>query len=295
MLSERTIAALGKIITGDPTKPSGPRVSPYRSGPFILRFFNEVAGFNDVYPNQGADSRWSMAEGRIRARNGDPSLVKIIEEALHPAYFRDSTEFPIESAVEYLNPYLKDDGQELIEQAGRYRLRSQLNGIVTMEKSFAGSQEVNHIFIDEQCAKCDRKLVEGDYTGAITNARSLVEAVFLEMERRLDPAPPRYEGELGKLYKRVRALLNLDPTGGETQPFHLVLVGMSNVIDGIAPMRNKMSDAHPLSYTPAKHHAKLAANAAKTIADFIFETYEYQVGLGKLTPVNQSQSNRSVP
>ena len=61
-----------------------------------------------------------------------------------------------------------------------------------------------------------------------------------------------------------------------------VLSGLTSVVNGLASMRNKMSDAHASSYKASKHHAKLAVNSAKTFADFIFDTYSYQNGTGKL-------------
>jgi len=38
-------------------------------------------------------------------------------------------------------------------------------------------------------------------------------------------------------------------------------------------LRNKMSDAHVATYKPDKHHAVLAVNAAKTLANFIVTKY----------------------
>lgn len=282
-LSARSIEAVQKVITGDAPRNCPKPVAPYRSGPFILRFFNDF-GFNDSYPaSGGAESRWSMAESRLKRLNGDPKLAKVIREALAPTHFAGS-EFPIGAAVEYLRPFLREDGVELVLSGGRYLVGSDAARTVTMEKSGSVIQDINHAFIDEQLQKCDAKVAAGDYTGAITNARSLVEAVLREMERRLNKAPEAYSGDLPALYKRVRVLLNLDPKGGETQPFHLVLMGLTNVVAGIAPMRNSMSDAHPLEYQPAKHHARLATNAAKTVTDFIFSTYEYQLAKGTITP-----------
>lgn len=40
-ISERSISALAKIVTGDS------QISPYRSGPVLVRLFNEF-GANDV-------------------------------------------------------------------------------------------------------------------------------------------------------------------------------------------------------------------------------------------------------
>jgi len=51
----------------------------------------------------------------------------------------------------------------------------------------------------------------GDYDGAITNARSLVEAVLAAIEREFDSNAPDYDGDLPKLYKRVQTHSNLPP------------------------------------------------------------------------------------
>ena len=86
-----------------------------------------------------------------------------------------------------------------------------------------------------------------------------------------------------KAYNRVRVLLNLDPSRKDiNDALKQVLTGLSSIIHGLATMRNKMSDAHATSYKPARHHAKLAVNAAKTVCDFLFETMAYQREKGTL-------------
>ena len=58
-ISERSISALAKIVTGDS------QISPYKSGPVLVRLFNEF-GAKDVY-GQGFPSRWYYAEEKIRS------------------------------------------------------------------------------------------------------------------------------------------------------------------------------------------------------------------------------------
>ena len=53
-ISERTIKRLGEIITGDKA------LSPYRSGPKLVSFFNDF-GTNHTY-GDGFPSRWKFAE-----------------------------------------------------------------------------------------------------------------------------------------------------------------------------------------------------------------------------------------
>ena len=70
---------------------------------------------------------------------------------------------------------------------------------------YPGSRDVNQVFIEEQIKKCDRKLSENDFDGAITNARSLLEAVLCDVEQEISADnPPPYAGDLVKLYKRVQ-------------------------------------------------------------------------------------------
>lgn len=55
-----------------------------------------------------------------------------------------------------------------------------------------------------------------------------------------------------------------------------MLSGLISVVDGIAEMRNKMSDSHARRQKPEKHHAKLAVNSAKTISEFLIESFNKQ-------------------
>jgi hypothetical protein len=40
----------------------------------------------------------------------------------------------------------------------------------------------------------------------------------------------------------------------------------------------------------ARQHAKLAGNAAKTIADFVYDTFEYQLSAGTIVELKTSSS-----
>jgi hypothetical protein len=150
-------------------------------------------------------------------------------------------------------------------------------GNVEFVSPFQNSLIDTHSFIKEQTEKCDIKIASEDYYGAITNARSLLEAVFVEIEKELDPSALKYDGDLNKLYRRVQKLLNLEPSRKDiSDTLKQILSGLSNVVSGLAGLRNKMSDAHVASYRPAKHHAVLAVNVAKTLANFVVATKEYQ-------------------
>lgn len=272
-ISERSISALAKIVTGDS------QISPYKSGPVLVRLFNEF-GANDVY-GQGFPSRWYYAEEKIRSINGTEHLPALIRAILDP---RDWLEFekPREDAVAYLNDYLKFDGFEITRDGEFFSVRDLTGGAVAFDYPSRASREVNQLFIDQQIKKCDRKLAENDFDGAITNARSLLEAVLSEVEQELSPqSPPPYDGDIVKLYKRVQKLLNLEPSRTDiSDPLKQVLGGLASIVSGLAGLRNKMGDAHVRSYQPAKRHAVLVVNAAKTLAAFVVETKEHNVARG---------------
>lgn len=275
-ISERSITALQKVITGDPLDGSGP-IAPYQGGPRLVAFFNEL-GFNDYYPSGGGfPSRWAYCEDNLRQINDTPELAKAIELALDPGRFLDS-EFRVEDAAAHLGKYLELDGYQILLDRKHYRVSRAGDDVVSIESEIATADPASKQFIHEQIEKCKSKLQAEDFDGAITNARSLVEAVLTDLERKLDPDAPAYDGNLEKLWKRVRKKLNLDPTETRvSEVLRPIQTGLTSIITGLAGGRNKLGDAHVPTYRPSRHHARLAVNSAKTLVDFVLDSYEYQI------------------
>jgi hypothetical protein len=261
-ISERTISVLARIITGDT------QIARYRTGPELVKFFNYL-GYNDVY-GSGFPTRWYFCEEKLRELNNTPKLSKVFELVLDPREYLDTT-FSIKVVVDNLNEYLKYDGYELVAYGKFYKVK-EISGItIELESLFQEHSEVSQIFLDEQIKKCDKKIMDGDYSGAITNARSLLESVLLEVEKKLNPQSESYDGDLPKLFRRVQGLLNYDPSRKDiSDAIKQVLGGLSSVVNGVATLRNKASDAHGTNYIPTKEMAKLVVNASKTVVDYIF-------------------------
>lgn len=276
-LSERTVEALGKVITGA----TGP-VS--RSGPQLVSFFNHF-GSNDQYAwGGGFPSRWRYAEEKLREFNGSPVMAKIIAEAVDPRAFH-GTEISEQKTVEELNVFLEYDGFRLYKQGLHYRIGTISPSTIEIAADASSADPISHEFISDQILKCRSKLDAGDFDGAITNSRSLLEAVLREMESRLSDEDPPTDGDLNKQYKRVCQLLNLDPKKkGLEAPFVEILRGFFSIVNGLASLRNAASDAHARRYRPAAHHARLAINSANTLVDFLFDTYQHQVQHDLLKP-----------
>ncbi|WP_149096143.1 abortive infection family protein [Paenibacillus terrae] len=139
----------------------------------------------------------------------------------------------------------------------------------------------NHI--ESEIKKCDRKILEQDYAGAITNARSLLEGVLKEIIFKISGTHPDPKKDLVKLHNDARSYLNLDPSKPEIiEPLKQVITGLASTVQGLGTIRNVVGDSHSRKYEPDAHHAILVVNAAKTLASFLFGTYEYQISKGFL-------------
>lgn len=279
-LSQRAINAVEAVITGNQIT-NGDVLAPYRSGPKLVDFFIDF-GCNDTY-GAGFPSRHVYAKDSLRSLDQETQWAAV-EAAVDPAHYLEF-EGGVDPAVEHINKYLAFDGLELVFSRNRYRMARANDSLVQVEDVALAVDPLAQEFIEEQINKCQTKIRDEDYDGAITNARSLLEAVLRELEQYLVVEPAKPDGDLGKLFKRVQKKLNLEPSRQDiSDSLKQVLSGLSSIVNGIAPIRNRMSDAHARSFKPARHHAKLAVNAAHTAVDFLVETYRYQVQKGVSRP-----------
>lgn len=277
-LSDFSAQRIGEFIAGDLEG------WPYRSGPKLVAFFNKM-GFREVYA-QGFPSRTTFAKEKVAELNGKPKLKDAIREMLDPRLWIElaANGHAVEACAVQVNETLCYDGYEVVRDGNFYKVRELAGGVIEIENRFIESEELSELLIEEQIQKCREKIEVGDYSGAITNARSLIEAVCVKIEVELDPLNAQgNDGDLVKMFNRARKLLHLDPSRQDiSDSLKQVLSGLSNIINGLAAMRNKMSDAHGVAYKPSRHHAKLAVNSAKTLADFLFDSMSYQIEKGSL-------------
>lgn len=275
-LSEYTIEFLGSAIAGDLEG------FPYRSGPQLVKFFNQF-GARDVYPTGGGfPTRRIYAQDKLRELNGAALMKEVLSKALDAREFSKASG-NADEAVKLINENLKYDGYEVVPDGLMFKVRDLSAGKVKLEASAKIPDELSQLTIDENIRKCETKLSEGDFSGAITNARTLIEAVLIGIEKDLDANAAEYDGDLVRLYKRAQKLLNLEPDRKDiSDSLKQILSGLTSIVSGLAAMRNKMSDAHAATYRPNRHHAKLAVYAATTLADFLFETKNYQQQRGTL-------------
>lgn len=119
-----------------------------------------------------------------------------------------------------------------------------------------------------------------DPEGAITAARTLLEAVCKHI---LDEAEVSYDKdktELPDLYKLTAKELNIAPSQHTAEIFKQILGGVSSVVNGLGGLRNRLGDAHGKGKSqvkPLPRHAQLAVNLAGATALFLIETWKSKV------------------
>jgi len=266
---DTTLDFLAGIVTGDR------EISPYNRGRDLqeLFFLHGVGDLEDLK----AHSRFSYTKAILEKINGTEKLVNIIEDILDPRRFLDTTCDPIEAIVP-LNKFLVFDGYEIVEENNFFKVRSLNNQLLKIKAPFETPQELNQEFIIKQIQEAEKRIEDKNYWGAITTARSLLEAVFEYIEVQVyGESKAEKEDNLIKQYNRIKEILNLDPSKKDlSDSLKQILSGLNSVICGISFFRNKMSDAHKPKYKAEKHHAILVVNASFTMANFLFDTYLYQ-------------------
>ena len=137
--------------------------------------------------------------------------------------------------------------------------------------------KVSSDFINQQITKCKSKMNSGDYDGAITNARTLLEEILLSIEEKVIGSRQDYDGNLFQLYKRVSKQINMYPDDSKiNNSLNEILRGFVSIVNGFAGLSNNIGDRHATIKHPSHHHAKLAVNSSFVISDFLLESYLYQ-------------------
>lgn len=135
---------------------------------------------------------------------------------------------------------------------------------------------ISNAYIFDAIGKANKRIEYGDYDGAITTARTLLEEMQTEIYKKLTGNAPAHKGDLVKLYNMVAPLLNLSIDKDLDDRLKQILSGLYSINNGISNMRNVVGDAHAKRFKPEAHHARLAVNCAFTFCQFLCDTYLYQ-------------------
>jgi hypothetical protein len=258
-LKPSALEFLRKFITGDGD--DGPN---YRTGPELISLFNEF-GFGDRY--EGFPARWRYVQERLSKLNGKSELRRLIETVFSPELFIGRVEI-LNAYAKKFNAYLAFSDLELRIENKRAIVLSKAGMVVDVGTIDILSDE----FVLDQLRKIDEKLEKGDYDGAISSSRSLVEGVLNAIYLSCKEQDLPKSGDLKQDYKAVRTLLGL-AADGKDEPVKQLLNSLTSLIDGIDTLSNRMGDRHRRTYKPLRRHAKLVVNCTKTLVDFLVDTH----------------------
>lgn len=283
LLGYRSIEKLSHIITGS----TG--LSPERNKAGVDRIFTKYPCKKESYNacfQDHPDIRNNTLYGsnayklhhytcfKLREMSGIQELSLFCDEFINEiSYDEDMAEI-----IEYLNAAFINDNCEFIqiEEDNRYKVFSIDGSIVSYSCYFKESEKGQHVLIQEHMEKCIKKVTDGDYSGAITNAQSLLEQILVQIRNDIKGTPKKgHGGSLEKLLKSVLKLLNITD-GMEAKPkkgYGLLEDGFNDITKGLSLLRHGMSDAHSISHEPNQKDALLAVNTSKTLANFIVEHY----------------------
>lgn len=258
-ISIKITEQLGKIIAGDTGS------APYLSGPKLVAFYNDC-GFDDFY-GEGFPSRWRYSTDKIIESNGTLRLKKILEEFVDPRRFGGDDELT-NRIVNEINQLIKFDGYALIKKGENYKIADIQGNIIEPE----AVEKIGHEFVSEQIEKCQQKIVTDDFNGAITNARTLCEAILIYIIEYIEKTEIKNDGNLNNLWSRAKKGLKLDLKKEEVPDIVFqILSGLDTTITGLAGLSNNAGDRHANKFNTKKHHAKLAVNSAMTLCDFLID------------------------
>lgn len=188
------------------------------------------------------------------------------------------------------------EGDETSQDLKRYRqIVSRLAGATVTTEAHAFADPLTHDYIQELDTTTQRRLSDGDLEGAITTARTSLEAILRALEVKLLGKAGDHKGDLLRQFKSVAKRLGMDTDRADLdESFKQTVRGLFSIVTGLSSIRNKMSDSHVRERKPAPHHARMVVNAAKTVTAFLVESYLFQrdKGMNKVvTPSTKSASD----
>jgi hypothetical protein len=264
-VSQKTLEFLRDIITGDK------KFSTYKSGPELVKFFNSL-GFNDVY-GEGFPSRWYYTETRLQELNKHGKISDVINAYFNPINFIEKENL-LNNLVDLINKYLEFDGYKIEIRNRKVRIIAIVDEILETKEIYKLDNEI----VRENIEKCDKRIEEGDFSGAITIARTFLESLLLFIYKEFTEEDYKFRGDLPRLYKDVTKFIGLNLEKSTEDDIKKVLGGLISVISGISGISNKVADRHGRLNKYKKEILKplsiLIVNSVKTLSFYILNVYE---------------------
>jgi hypothetical protein len=275
-----TLEKIAYAIVGD----GEPRdFAPYRTWNDLYAFFDllQIERLTqDEIEKANVTSRVKYSKAVLKKIINSQKINLLIEELFRDIYFTNCNEEAKEKLLEYLNKCLSHENFKIKKaKNGKYSLCKINKDIINeVDVPFQDNSEITKEFIVIQIIEAQKRIEEENYWAAITASKSLLEGVFSYIDKEINgKSTINPKEDLIKQYSSIKSILSLDASQKNlSDSLKQILQGLNSIVCGLSFFRNKMSDAHLPQYKAEKHHAVLAVNSANTLAQFLFDTYEYQ-------------------
>jgi hypothetical protein len=224
------------------------------SGPELHRLFGQYTDALGPYPMGDKPSRWMIFQRGMEALDGRGQRA-VLRELLNDWSTQRGS--PSEEGLDKLRAQLAD-GMDAV--AGTFQ--SVLGQVPDWESVHADWRTA----LDEVDSKPET---------AIRAARTNLESVCKHI---CDERGQEYQkdDDLQRLYKATAQALMLGPDQHTEQVIKQILSGMNTTVNGMAGLRNALSDAHgkgKKAARPRSRHARLAVNVGFSLSTFLIETH----------------------
>lgn len=271
--------ALVDAITGGSGNGSTPPIGIYRSGPKIEQFFLDCGLDMRIGSGSRVPGTTDFLRQTASLPEGDDLIKRVILKVCDP---REYLSEPDKAAAvrEHLNRALEPDGMAVSVVGGKAHITERLATGMIIEPFISKVAILDFDTVQIEIARALPNLKD-DPEDAVTAACSLIEAVcrsiLIELGLTL-PAKKDIEG----LLKAVQEPLGLSPGRTDLPPeieqdIRQILGGITSVAKGIGALRTHGGDAHGREKGFRRidaRIARLAINAASSIALFLIETWE---------------------
>ena len=132
-------------------------------------------------------------------------------------------------------------------------------------------KSIDRPYIDSVASRALEDIDNGHYDSALTKCRTLIEETFCYVIE-LQGQEPSDSGDISKLYSQVKELYHMHQDKAVDKRINMLLSGLEKILTSIVQMRNVGSDSHGVGqrrFNIAEHHARLFANSAITMSEFI--------------------------
>lgn len=184
----------------------------------------------------------------------------------------------VRMALERINGLLEFSGFKL-------KIKNDTAFIIDKQLSAVHDPNINRIdlnYIKELSERVFDDIDRAEYDSAITKSRTILEETFnYAIEQKGEEVSTN--GNIHRLYKQVKNLYSMHTDNVADKRINKLLSELENIVSAIAEMRDSDSDAHGvgnLRLKIDKHHARLAANSAVTMSDFIIAVVRKNKGQG---------------